>query len=230
MHVNIFEPRFLVFAFAAWVALRYALWESGFRRFVVAPVALVIAVLVGLGIVQPAVAYGLVALAGVSAFLFNQLQEEHARRRRVASLVPRAATEIVPAVWILSAAASALLLTPYVVLGEQRAAALMVGICALAMAAIAWRIASAPAQLAGGDIRSERMRDRAMRSRRTGLTAIVAVGSVFVFLSLVNSELPVVTPLQRLFDFTSLIVSVALLAWVAWYVHHLDRLSCSAYS
>lgn len=114
------------------------------------------------------------------------------------------------------------------VFGEQRAAALMVGICALVIALIAWRIASAPVHLAGEDIQAERMRDRALRTRRAGNTAVLAVGSIFVFITFVNAELPVVLPVQLIFNLTSLVVWAALLAWKAWYVHNLDRSSCSA--
>ncbi len=222
-----FLQRLVVSVVAVLAAVVYASgWGPGtLSRFIVAPVALVIAVLVALGIVPPVVAYGLVCLALVSVYL---LREEHARRRRVASLAPRSAADVVPTVWVLCAAASALMLTPYVVFGEQRAAALMVGICALVMAAIVWRIASAPVQLAGGDIQSERMRDRAMRSRRAGITAVLAVGSIMVFISFVNAELPVVMPVQRIFHLASFVVWVALWAWETWYVHHLGRASCSA--
>ncbi len=120
------------------------------------------------------------------------------------------------------------MLTPYVVFGEQRAAALMVGMCALVMAAIAWRVASAPVHLAGGDVQLERIRDRVMRSRRAGITAVLAVGIIFVFISFVNAELPVVMPVQRIFHVASLVMWAALWAWEAWYVHNLDRSSCSA--
>lgn len=121
---------------------------------------------------------------------------------------------------------------PYVLLDEQRIAALLVGFCVLAMAAIAWRVASAPAQLAGEDVRSERVRDRTMRGVRSGITAVLAVGSVFVFISFENADLPSVIPLQRALQVVSEAVwatfasSVILWwTWGAWHVRRLGRAS-----
>ncbi|MGH7728628.1 MAG: hypothetical protein ACREM2_07555, partial [Vulcanimicrobiaceae bacterium] len=166
--------------------------------------------------------------AAVSIFVIDVLGEERARRRRVASLAPRLAVAVVPTIWIASAAAAALLTIPYVVLAEERAAAAIVGICSLVMAYIAWRIASAPVQLAGEDIAAERGRDRAIRLRRVGLTTVVAIGNVFVFTSFVNAELPFVTTAQRAVHMTSLAAWVALWAWQAWYVRRLGRGSYAA--
>ena len=129
---------------------------SALSRFSVAFIALVVAVLVFVPIVSPVAGYGVLCLALVSVFLFDLLREEHTRRRRVASLTPRPAAEPVPSVWVAIAVASVLMLAPYVILGEQRAAALIVGACAFVMAGIAWRIASAPMQLEGEDIQTER--------------------------------------------------------------------------
>jgi len=75
-----------------------------------------------------------------------------------------------PTVWVVIAAISPLMLTPYVVLREQLAPAFMVGVCALIMATIAWRLASSAVQLDGEDLQLERMRERAWRSKRAGLT------------------------------------------------------------
>ncbi len=227
MYSEAFVERLAILAIAVLAAAVYAVRGTREQRFVVPPVALVIAVLVGFGFVAPVIAYGLLCLAMVSGYL---VREERARRRRVASLAPRPAVDAVPTIWIVSAAASALMLTPYVVFAEQRAAALLVGACALVMAAIAWRVASAPEQLAGLNIQLERMRDRAWRSRRAGITAVLAVGIVFTFISFVNAELPVVMPVQRTLHLASFVLWVALCAWAAWYVHRLDRLSCSASS
>jgi hypothetical protein len=201
---------------------------SALSRFVVAFIALVIGVLVVLHVALPVVGYGLLCLLLVSYQLFDQLQDEHARRRRVASLTPRPAAEAVPTIWVAVAAASVLLLAPYVTLGEQRAAALIVGICALVMAGIAWRIASAPVQLKGADIRSERMRDRASRFRKAGLSAVVAIGSIFVFIGFVNADLAVVTPLQRILLNVSFATWIGLLAWVMLYWLYLGRRLSSA--
>ncbi|MDQ6933389.1 MAG: hypothetical protein M3160_09490, partial [Candidatus Eremiobacteraeota bacterium] len=65
------------------------------------------------------------------------------------------------------------------------------------------------------------MRDRALHARRAGNTAVPAVGSIFVFITFVNAELPVVLSVQLIFNLTSFVVWAALLTWKAWYVHNL---------
>ncbi len=228
--IAIFTFALLVVGVYGWSGLSERCWRpEAISRIAVAFVAAVIAALVAFGMAAPVVTYALLCLALVSVFAFDLLQEEHERRRRVASLASRPAADVIPTVWIACAAVSPVMLVPYV-LGEQRAAALIVGVCALAMALIAWRIASAPIQLEGGDIRSERARDRARRSQRAGSTAVLAVGSIFVFVTFVNAALPVVTPLQRLLMPASLSLWAVLLAWQMWYVRHLARLACIASS
>ena len=201
---------------------------SALSRFAVALVAFVVAVLVFVPIISPVVGYGMLCVALVSIYLFDLLREEHTRRRRVASLTPRPAAEAVPSVWVAMAVASVLMLAPYVILGEQRVSALIVGICAFVMAGIAWRIASAPVQLDGEDIQTERIRDRASRSRKAGLAAVLAIGSIFVFISFVNADLPAVLPLQRTLLLVSFVTWAGLWAWVTLYWRYLDGLSCSA--
>jgi len=129
---------------------------------------------------------------------------------------------------------SPLMLTPYVALREQLVSAFMVGVCALIMATIAWHLASSPVQLAGEDVQLERMRKRAWRSTRAGITAVVAVGSVVAFIGFVNADLAAVTAVQRDLRLLSLVVwavlAVWVMAWIAWYHHQLSRSSCSASS
>ncbi len=217
MHIDV--PQTIVAALAFFVALRYGMRETGFRRFIVAPLALVVAALSFFGAVPPAVCYGLLSLTMAAAFLFNLLQDERGRRRRVASLRPRGRADVFPSIWVGCATVSVLLLTPSVMSKAQLAPAAVVGICSLAMAAIAWRIASAPVQLSGENIPLEQAEDRAMRTRRAGLTCVVAVGNVFAFICIVGD--------QPFFMIVSLVMWVALWASVTWYAQHLDRLSCS---
>lgn len=201
---------------------------SAFALFAVAAVSLAVAVLVVLRAVSPIVGYAVLCLSLASFQLFDLLQDEHARRRKVASLAPRPAAETVPAIWVGVAAASVLMLVPYVLHGEERAAALVVGICALVMAGIAWRIASAPVQLYGEDVRAERLRDRASRSRKAGVSAVIAIGCIYAFMSFANSGLPAVLPWQRLLLAVSLAVWAALGASVVLYSRYLDHLSRTA--
>ncbi len=218
-----FGERVVVLAVALLAAAVYFFRGSREQKYLVAPFALVIAALVGLSVLAPVIAYGVLCLGMVSVYL---AREERKRRQRVASLAPRPAADSVSMVWVAISALSVLMLTPYVVFGQQRLAAIIVGVCSLGMSLIAWRIASSPEQLTGEDIRLERTRDRAYRLRRSGLTATLAIGIVFVFMSFVNAELPVVLPVQTILNYTSLIMWLALWAWETWYVYRLDRSSC----
>ncbi|MGB6987329.1 MAG: hypothetical protein WBD74_15260, partial [Candidatus Aquilonibacter sp.] len=147
----------------------------------------------------------------------------------VAPLTPRPVAEAVPTFWVGLAVVSTLMLAPYVILDEERAGALMVGVCALALAYIGWRLATAPIALEGDcDPRSEHMRERAERHQKVGMCAVIAIGSIFVFASFENANLAVVLPLQRLFVPLSMCLWAGLWAWVALYSRHLDRLSNSA--
>ncbi len=242
MHIPVTE-RLAVGALAALATIVYA--RSGLRegsrttasalaRYIVAAVALAIAILLAFDKVPAVVSYGLLCLAMVSIYVDDLLQEEHARRRRVASLAPRPVADAAPTAWIVIAAMSPLMLAPYIVLREQLTAALMVAVCVLVMATIAWRLASAPVQLAGENLQLERMRDRVWRSKRAGITAVLAVGIVFVFISFVNAGLSVVTAVQRDLGLLSQVMWAVLalwvMAWIAWYQRRLSRSSCSASS
>jgi hypothetical protein len=207
-HLRTFDQNLAIAATALVVTAVFAIRGIRSRRcdpvwarasFVIASVAFAIGAAVLLQVVSAVIGYSLVCLALAGFQLADLLQDEHARarRRRVALLAPRPAAEVAPTVWVALAAASVLPLVPYLVLNEERAAAAIVGTCALAMAAIAWRIASAPVQLYGEDVRSERLNDRKSRTRKAGVTAVVAMGSIMVFISFVNYSLPAVLPLQR---------------------------------
>ncbi len=231
------EFRFVFCALAAVTAVLYTgsakgaeATDSAFARYLVAAVGLVSLVLVAFDKVPAVVAYGVLCLALAGVYVADVLRDERARRRRVASLAPRPMIVGVPTAWIVIAAVSPLMLTPYVVLKEQLAAAFMVGFCALVMATIAWRLASAPVQLTGEDVPLERIRDRATRSARVANTAVLAVGSIFVFICFANSGLPVVTPVQRMLPLFSMAVWLGLFTWKMWYVHQLPQPSCSASS
>lgn len=167
--------------------------------FITACVAFVITMLVLLQVVSAVVGYSFLCLALSGFQLADLLQDERARarRRRVALLAPRPAADAVPTVWAALAVAAGLMLAPYVILDEQRIAAVIVAACVFVTAGITWRIASAPRQLFGEDVRYERMRDRYSRARKAGLTAVTAIGSIMLFMSFVNYDLHTVPPLLR---------------------------------
>ena len=228
------EQRLIVLAFALLIAAFYGLvGNRGQRlmvireqRLVVMPVALLVALLLYFNILSAVVAYGLLCLAMVSVYV---VREERARQARVASLVPRPAVEVVPAIWIVGALASAFLAIPYVTIAQQRVSATLVAVCAIAMALIAWRSATAPVQLAGRNLASEQNADRANRMLRTGVTCVLAAGNVFVFTSFVTPGLAEeIQPLYRHLQLGSWILWMALFAWVGWYSYRLGCFSRGA--
>ncbi len=154
---------------------------SAAARLLVGVGSLTLAVAVGFAVLEPVIGYALMCLLMVAAFAIDLIQEEHARRRRVASLAPRPRVEFVPALWTLVAVLSATLVLPFIVAGRDVLAALIVGVCTLSMAGIAWRIASAPMQLTGNDPARERIEERASRAQRSGISCVLAVGIEFVF-------------------------------------------------
>lgn len=170
------------------------------RAFLVtACVAIIIALLVLFHVVSPVIGYSFLCLALAGFQLADLLQDEHARarQRRVALLAPRPAAEVVPTVWVAVAVAEGLMLVPYVVLDHQPVAAVIVAVCDFLMAGIAWRIASAPRQLFGEDVRYERMRDRYSRTRKAGVTSVIAMGSVMAFTVFINDNVHTALPLLR---------------------------------
>lgn len=237
MHWATFQAALATSAVAMLAVIVYGVMGIRTRRcdpasarayFSVAFVALALAMLMLLQVLSPVVGYSLLCLALAGYQVASLLQDERVRRRRVASLVPRPAVEAIPATWIGLAAASTVLLTPYVILGDQRGAAVIVAACAIVMAGISWRIASAPVQLYGENVRYERMRDRASRTRRAGLVAVIAMGSIMLFISFVNTQLLTVLPLQRTLLSVSWWTWALSGVWVILYSVHLSRLADSA--
>src|ERR1700682_1645070 len=165
-------------------------------RYAAAGVGFAIAVLVILRVMSPIIGYGILCLSTVVVYLADLLREEHARRRRVASLDPRPTVPAMPMAWVIISALSTLLLVPYALSGIERVAAALVGVCALTITAIALRIASAPTQLVGSDPQAESIDESAARASRAGYACVLAVGIVFVFSGFVNGALPAVTSLQ----------------------------------
>ncbi len=197
--------------------------QSAPARYVVALVGVLMAVSVLLGWLAPVLSYAVLCLTIVSVYAADLNAEERAHRRRVASLAPRPVAAAIPALWVATAAASSLMLVPYVLLGEQQIAALIVGLCSLAMAAIAWRLATAPVLIVGEDAVAARARDRARRELRVSLAAATAVAIAFVFMSFVNAQLPVVLPVQRVLHALSVAVWVVLWAWGWWRYRRFSR-------
>jgi hypothetical protein len=164
--------------------------------FVVAGAVAIIALLLS-AVVSPEIGYALLCLLMVMVCLADLLEEERARRRRVASLAPRPRLDPVPAIWIAVALLASAMVTPYGFESAHRVAAVIVGLCALAMTAIAWRIATASQQLTGENPEAERVKERACRAVRVGISSALAVAIVFVFAAFVNQTSTNVTALER---------------------------------
>lgn len=197
--------------------------ESRAARIVVGIGALVTAPAVWFSLLQPVIGYAFVCLLMVLAFAVDLAVEERTRSRRSAPLQPRARAELVPAFWSLVATASAAMIVPYAIAATERAAAVTVGICALLMAGIAWRIACAPTHLTGSDPQRERIAERASRALRSGVTAALAVAIVFVFSSFENQVAAIVTPAQHFVNAISFIAWIVLWLWAMLYAWSLKR-------
>jgi hypothetical protein len=239
MYNMLLDQRIVVSAVAAFAGLVYLIAAirvsrcgeaSAPARYGVAAFAFVVAVLVTVRVLEPVVAYSLTCVSLVAVFLMDLLRDERARRRRIALLAPRPAADRVPTVWIAITLLSALPLVPYVLGGIDVASALIASGCVIAMAAIAWRVASAPMQLTSEDPRTEHLRDRADRARHAGLTCVVAIGSVALFVGFVNATPPTAGGLGRVTDVDMLMVWGGLWIWQTWYVRRLSRAACTAAS
>lgn len=199
MNLPVAAIAFLAAVVYAFLGLRNRTCDRPYARalFVTALVAFLIGLLALFQIVSPVIGYSFLCLALSGFQLADLLQDEQARarRRRIAIVAPRPAAELVPTIWVSLAIAAGLMIVPYVILDKQRLAAVIVAVCAFLMAGIAWRIASAPRQLFGEDLRYERMRDRYSRTRKAGLTAVIAMGSIMAFTVFVNHDLHTVLPL-----------------------------------
>lgn len=219
MHLthHLFEQRALVSGLAVLAGVFYLGFagvcggESRLVRAGVGSFALVLAPLVWFSFVPPVIGYALICLGMTSAFAFDLALDERERTRRAASLAPRSRVEAAPAIWTSVAALSAAMVVPFALDATQRTAAVIVGVCALLMTAIAWRLASAPAHLSGGDPQRERISQRASRSLKSGVSATLAVAIVFVFASF-ESQATAANQAQQL------VVDVSFWVWIAVWI------------
>lgn len=219
LHHSLVEQRLVVSATAALAAIFYGVSAvrasdafAGWARYLVVAGAVAIIALLVSAVVPPEIGYALLCLLMVTVYLADLLGEERARRRRVASLAPRPRLDLVPAIWIAVALLASPMVTPYGFESAHRVAAVIVGLCALAMTAIAWRIATAPQPLTGEDPEAERVKERASRAIRVGISSALAVAIVFVFAAFVNQTSTRVTALERY------IVDVTFYAFLALWI------------
>lgn len=190
---------------------------SAASRYTTAAAAFLVAAAVLTGFLSAVIGYGILCVLIVANFVVDLVREERARRRRAALLQRSRRVDIVLALWIVIALVSPLLLVPYAFDPVARIAALLVALCVLMMAGIAWRIASAPPILFGDDVEAELMQDRCIRTRRAGLTCVLAIGTVFVFLSFVRSP-----QVGGTFVVASLVAWVGVWLWQSLYLRQLQ--------
>lgn len=174
-------------------------------------------------VIAPEIGYALLGLLLVTVYLAEVVQDERERKRRTASLAPRPRIDIVLGIWIVAALLSALMLAPYVLDETHRLAAAIVGLCTIAMAGIAWRIAAAPQQLDGENPERERVKTRKHRVIRVAITSGLAVAIVFVFSAFVNQLSPNVTALEWYVDDVSFYAFLGIVIWGALYALVLSR-------
>ncbi|HVS46037.1 MAG TPA: hypothetical protein VMS32_05165, partial [Verrucomicrobiae bacterium] len=196
---------------------------SAVARFTIAALGFAIAALVALHDLAPIIAYSILCFSMATVYLADLLQDEHARRRRAALLAPRPAAEPVPTAWIAITLLATLTFVPYVLGGIDVAAALVSFACAIAMIAIAWRIATAPMQLTSADPQAEHICERASRARKIGLTCVVTIGSIFVFVSFAHTTPPVTWGLGRITFGELISVWAGMWIWQVWYVRRVSH-------
>ncbi len=195
---------------------------AAFPRYAVACVAFATAGCLLAHLIPAAVAYAVLCLAMVTRAVADQISEERAPRRRAAVLGRSRGVDYVLLTWIALTAASAFFLFPYVVSGSDRLSAIVVALCVAAMAFVAWRIASAPPLLFGDDLEAEQNVDRATRATRTGLTCVLAVGTVFVFASFVEGP-PSVNRVRIGIILGAVVVWAGIWLWQSLYSRRLSR-------
>ena len=232
MQSQLFIERIIVSAVAVFAGIVYLLAAlrvkrngngSSSARLAISAFAFLVAGLVALRDLDPVVGYSLTALSLVAVSIADLVRDERARGRRIAALAPRPVAEFVPTLWIGVALVSLLALVPYMHVANERIPATIAGVCVIAMAAIAWRIASAPTQLTSANPARERICEQASRVRSSGMACVLACGIVFVFVNFVNGTLPAVEGGERFWALAMFVLWAGLWAWASVYVKRLSH-------
>lgn len=138
-------------------------------------------------VVVPYVLYSLaLAVLALSAYI----QFHRSIERRVAPLARRSPLTALPPLVIAAMACSLLLTTLVAVAPGHRFDGLLVALSTLVLAVIAWRLASAPALLAGTDPQLEYAVDERVRICRARNVAMVACGPAILYVAIGGAGLP----------------------------------------
>lgn len=196
--------------------------RSALARYIVAGVGFSTAGALVAHAVPPAVAYAILCLALAGRVVADQISEERAPGRRSALLRRSRRVDPVLLTWIGLAAASPLLLIPWIQDERDRAVAIVVVACVAAMVLVAWRIASAPPLLFGNDLEAEQVVDSETRAIRTGNTCIVTFAPVIFFIGFVGGSSSSAHNSSGLF-LALLMLWAGLFVWKVIYTRHLSR-------
>jgi hypothetical protein len=154
---------------------------SGLPEYIVAIICFSIAPLALTHRLSAGVTYAILCVTLATRAVVMLTIEERSRLRRAALLQRSRGVDAILLAWIVIATSSVLLLLPPVLDRTDVAAASAVAVCVVAMAGVAWRIATAPPVLVGNDVEAELLLDRKRRIFRAGIVCVIAVGSVMFF-------------------------------------------------
>lgn len=141
--------------------------------------------------------YAISCLAMAAAITLAYLHFKRATQRRVAPLSPRTPWTSLPPLVVVAIAICVLGTAAFATLPQFRAGAIAAIVAAVALCAIAWRVALAPAMLFGDDPQLEYIVDEHVRfCRATGLIALAAAPPLTLVV-LAWAAMPVVPPLLQ---------------------------------
>jgi len=151
---------------------------------------LVLAALEGVRAIPVIVPYVFFCLAIALQALFAYVQFHRTVERRVAPLVRRSPLTALPPLVIAAMACSLVITLVLAVESAERFDAIIVALTTLVLASIAWRVAGAPALLAGADPQLEYAVDERVRIGRARSVAAVACAPVILLAASAAPSLP----------------------------------------
>lgn len=161
-----------------------------------------------LAVVPYVLPYAAAALATAIAMLASYLHFRRAPELRIAPLVRRSVWAALPPAAIVAAAVCVFGAVAFAALPSYRVGALIVVLAAIALCAIAWRVAVAPALLIGDDPQLEYLIDEHVRFCRATSLIALACAPPTVLVLLAAASLPATA---HFFNTVSLAVTAAFL-------------------
>lgn len=146
-------------------------------------VALTLSIPAALTNVAPAIWYAMSLLGASLAIATFYLRMRLTTRRRAASLSPRSAGRVVPAIWFLLGALDVVAMLPYCLHPTTRLAAIIVAFSASLLLVVAWATAMMPSLLLGEDVEMEAFIDDRARANRARTFLVWIMCMAFVLAS-----------------------------------------------